>query len=76
MIGFFGLRAVVILDPAVAATGGTVLVDVSEDSEFSSSTCSKEDPGVPDGDPSFPLSVERFTIRGSDDVLEEACLGS
>jgi hypothetical protein len=31
---------------------------------------------VPDGDPPFPLSVERFTIRGSEDVLEEAYLGS
>ena len=55
MMGFVGLRA--ILDPVAASTDG-VVVDVSEVSEPSSSTCSKEDPGVPDGDPSFPLSVE------------------
>jgi hypothetical protein len=52
-------------------------MDVSEVTEPSSaSTCSNEEPGVPDGDPPFPLSVERFTIRGSEDVLEEAYLGS
>jgi hypothetical protein len=72
MIGFVGLRA--ILNPAATATGGVVVpvLDVSEDSEFSSPTCSKEDPGVPDGDPSFPLSVEDQPVRGSDYVLEEA----
>jgi hypothetical protein len=74
MIGCFGLRA--ILEP-VSATDGAVLMDVSEVTEPSSaSTCSNEEPGVPDGDPPFLLSVERFTIRGSEDVLEEACLGS
>ena len=62
------------MDPAATATGGEVVpvLDVSEDSEFSSPTCSKEDPGVPDGDPSFPLSVEDQPVRGSDYVLEEA----
>jgi hypothetical protein len=57
MIGSFGLRA--ILDP-VPATDGVVMMDVSEVIEPSSSTCSKEEPGVPNGSPSFPLSVERF----------------
>jgi hypothetical protein len=39
--------------------------------------CSKEEPGVLGVEPSLSLSVERFTIRGSDDyMLEEAYLGS
>jgi hypothetical protein len=74
MISSLGLRA--ILDP-VPATDAAVLMDDSEVSDPASSTCSKEDPGVPDGEPSLSLSVERFaTIQGSEDVLEEAYLGS
>jgi hypothetical protein len=74
MIGSLGLRA--ILDP-VPAADDAVLMDDSEASDPTSLTCSKEDPGVPDGEPSLSLSVERFaTIRGSEDVLEEAHLGS
>ena len=54
-IGFVGFRA--ILDPVAASTDVVLVVeDVSEVSEPSSSTYSKEDPGVPDGDPPFPLS--------------------
>jgi hypothetical protein len=75
MIGSLGLRAI-LLDP-VPATDDAVLMDDSEVSDPASSTCSKEDPGVPDGEPSLSLCMERFaTIRGSEDVLEEACLGS
>jgi hypothetical protein len=74
MIGFLGLRAILV---AVPAADDAVLMDDSEASDPASSTCSKDDPGVPDGEPSLSLSVEPFaTIRGSEDVLEEAHLGS
>jgi hypothetical protein len=39
--------------------------------------CYYEDSGLPDGDPSFPLSLERYTVLGSeDDMFEEAYFGS
>jgi hypothetical protein len=46
----------------------------------SSSMSSKEesgpDSGVPDGDPSFPLSVARYTVRGSETVTQRCTLYS
>ena len=53
-MGLVGLRA--ILGNAAAATDG-VAEGVPEDS--CSSTSSKDESGVPDGDPSFPLSLAR-----------------
>jgi hypothetical protein len=44
---------------SVAGTGGSAVVrDVSEVTDPSASTCSKEDPGVSNGEPSVSLSVE------------------
>jgi hypothetical protein len=60
MIGLVGLSAI-LLDPVAAADGA--VADVSEVSGPSPSTCSKEDSGVPDRDPSSPLSVKRQTIK-------------
>jgi hypothetical protein len=74
MIGLVGLRA--ILDPVPSSADGAVMRDVSEVVRPSSSTCSKEDSGLPDELSSLPLSVGRYVIRGSDDMLEEAYLGS
>ena len=62
-----GLRA--ILDPVL-------VTDVSEVAQPSSLTNSKEDPGVPDREAQFPLSIECQIVRGLEDVLEEAHLGS
>ena len=55
LVGF----RVAILDSVAVTVGSTVVKDSSEITDPSDSTCSKEDPGVPDGDPSLSLSVER-----------------
>jgi hypothetical protein len=74
-VGLAGLRAV---DVILSATAVTVVSGLEGDSKISNpsaSTCSNEDPGVASGDPLLSLSVEHYSIRGSDDMLEEAYLG-
>jgi hypothetical protein len=79
-VGLVGLRAIVTVGSTVvedasevldfvAGTGGSAVVrDASEVTDPSASTCSKEDSGVSNGEPSLSLSVEHYGVRGSDDV--------